>query len=255
MTSLLPDSGLRLNSDAAHPPFTWQVALPEDWALLDVNPASWQRSLDRLIDERFEGRRLRRAQVRGLRTHLEELVVGAQRAGVLLSLVRIGLLSTGEQASAGLNLSWYDSAPVGATLALARQAIGRQGIVEEIETDAGTLLLQRDHTVVTSPAATTRVGLTSLQAFLPLTGRTWTAVVATSSAHPEMTDLLHHLILATAGSIRPLEADTSAEPDSPDSQTPGAALEFAAVEKPDKPGIERGFGTMVLRQIPPPESR
>jgi hypothetical protein len=251
MSALLPGSGLRLNPDAAHPPFSWQVALPEDWALLDVHPATWQRGLDRLIDERFNGRHLRRAQVRSVREHLEELVVAAQRAGVLLSLVGLGALSTGEPASAGLNLAWYDSAPLGASLALARQAIGRQGIVEEVETDAGMLLLQRDHTLVSLPGATARAGLTSLQAFLPLTGSTWTAVVATSSAHPEMTDLLRDLVLITAGSIQPLDDDPGVEPQSADAKT---TAEFTPVEKPDRPGIERGFGTMVLRRFPPNES-
>ena len=99
----------------------------------------------------------------------------------MLSLVQIGRLPNGVVSTAGLHLAWYDSTPDPSSLATGRQAIGRQGLVEEHDTDAGTVLLQRDHVSVEPPGRGSRVGLTSLQAFLPLPGRPWTAVVATAT--------------------------------------------------------------------------
>jgi hypothetical protein len=249
MTELLPDGGLRLNQDAAHPPFAWRVSLPESWALLDTHPATWERSLDRLVDERLAGRRLTAGQRRELRSHLEDVVTAAQRGGVLLSLIQLGPLSTGGFASVGLHLAWYDSAPRTADLSLAREAVGRQGVVEEVETDAGTLLLQRDYLMMTPPGLGSRKALTSLQAFLPLAGRTWTAVVATSSAHPELTDLLRELVIATAGSIAPAEDQPDEGAGRPDPAGTPAAARYEPVGKPEQPGIERGFGTMVVRRF------
>ncbi len=252
MTGLLPEQGLHLNRNAPHPPFTWQVALPDAWALLDTHPSTWQRSLDRLVDERLAGQRLRAADRREVLSQLEDLVVSAQRGGVLLSLVHFGPsshsgpLSGGGLASAGLHLAWYDSAPELASLATVRQAAGRQGIVEEIQTAAGPVVLQRDHVMVTPPGLTTRRGLTSLQAFLPLRGRTWTVVVATASAHPELTDPLRELVLVVAGSVRLRDPAAG----SADESTVDDA--YHPVARPDAPGIERGFGTMVVRRIEPP---
>jgi hypothetical protein len=223
--------------------------------MLDTHPATWQRGLERLVDERLAGRRLRAADRRELMSHLEDLVISAQRGGVLISLVQIGVLSGGGVASAGLHLAWYDSSPAPATLATVRQAVGRQGVIEEIDTVAGTVLLQRDRMTAAVPGSTARRSLNSLQAFLPLPGRTWTAVVATASAQPEMTDLLRDLVLATAGSIQPVDDTTTGprrtpEPDDrPDGDPPPVG--FTPVDKPTAPGIERGFGTMVLRRIDP----
>jgi hypothetical protein len=241
VTGLLPDQGLRLNSDAPHPPFSWHIALPQAWAVLDTNPSTWQRALDRLIDERLAGQRLKAADRRELLSHLEDIVVRAQRGGVLLSLVHFGRLAGGGFGSAGLHVAWYDSAPDRASLATVRAAASRQGTIEEVETAAGTVVLQRDHLMVTPPGLNARRGLTSLQAFLPLAGHTWTAVVASASAHPELTEPLRDLVVTVAGSIE--VAEPGAAPVAP-------AVSYVPVDKPNAPGIEQGFGTMVLRRIP-----
>jgi hypothetical protein len=253
VTGALPGDGPRLNPDAAHPPFPWRVQLPDQWAVLDTNPATWQRNLQRLVDERLAGQRLPAASRRELLGHLEDLVVSAQHGGVLLSLVYIGTLSSGTAASAGLHLAWYDSAPERASLSTARLAAGRQGVIDEVETDAGTIVVQRDHVMTAPPGSTTRHGLTSLQAFLPLTDRTWTALVATASAYPEITDMLRELVVAVAGSIHPIE-DGPTEGPAPD-ESHVATAEYTPVEPPRASGVDRGFGTMIVRRIDPHDSR
>lgn len=252
MTGLLPEAGLRLNPDAVHPPFGWHVALPSDWAILDTHPSSWQRSLERLVDDRLAGQRLKSAERRQVLHFLSDLVANCQRAGTLVSLVQIGRLSSGAVGSAGLHLAWYDSSPDPASLAVVRQAVGRQGVIEEIDTPAGPAMLQRDHLSLAPPGSTTRVGLTSLQAFLPLSARTWTAVVATAGAHPEMLPVLYDLVVAVVGSIRPLD-DQPAHPESAPTAAPESGTVYTPVPPPKAPGVERGFGTLVVHRIDPDE--
>ncbi|HEX5493620.1 MAG TPA: hypothetical protein VFX70_03475 [Mycobacteriales bacterium] len=254
MAGLLPDDGLALNPDATHPPFRWQIGLPGDWAVLDTHPSSWQRSAERLVDERLAGQRLRSAERRQVLTFLGDLVADCQRAGTVISLVQIGRLSSGGVGSAGLHLAWYDSSPDLASLALVHQAVGRQGVVEEVDTPAGTVLLQRDHVSLTPPGNTNRVGLTSLQAFLPLTGQCWTAIVATAGAQPEMVPVLSDLVLEVAGSIQRLDepGDGPGDPTPPD---PEPTANFTPVPPPDAPGVERGFGTLVVHQVEPEGGR
>jgi hypothetical protein len=244
VTALVPDQGLRLNPDAPHPPFRWQIALPDTWAVLDTHPSTWQRNLDRLVDDRFAGQRLKAAERREVLAALEELVVSAQRGGVLLSLVHLGRLASGGVASAGLHLAWYDSSPELATLATVRKAASRQGTIDEVETEAGTLVLQRDHIMMAPTGLTTRQGLTSLQAFLPLAGRPWTAVVATASAHPELTDALRELVVTVAGSIAVVDPAVADTP-------PPSGEAYVPADPVSGPGIEHGFGTMVVRRIEP----
>lgn len=251
-----PELGLQLNPDVAHPPFSWRIALPDDpsWSVLDTHPSSWQRSAERFVDVRLAGRRVRSAERRELLDFIADLVAACQRGGTLISLVQLGFVTGGALASTGLHVAWYDSAPDLASLATVRQAISRQGVTEEHDTPAGTILVQRDFASLAAPGGR-RVGMTSLQAFLPLEGRTWTAVVATASPHPQLADLLHDLVIAVAGSIEVIDhedADTqAAEP--PDQN--GSASEYAPVPQPDAPGIERGFGTLRAHRIEPGRHR
>jgi hypothetical protein len=250
VTGFIPSDGLRLSPEAAHPPFAWQVALPSDWAFLDTHPSRWQRSLDRLVDDRFAGQRLKSAERRALLHALADLVANCQRAGTLLSLVQLGRLSSGGVASAGIHLAWYDSGPDPASLTTVRQALSRQGTVEEVSTPGGVALLQRDHLSVDPTGTGNRVGLTSFQAFLPLPGTTWTVAVATAGAQPELLPMLRELVTAVVSSIRPLDGQSDrAEPASP---TAPPSPDYSPVGPPDAPGIERGFGTLVPHKIDPP---
>jgi hypothetical protein len=252
VTGLLPEDGLQLNPDAVHPPFAWQVALPADWTVLDTHPATWQRSLERLVDDRFAGQRLKAADRRQVLGFLDELVAACQRASTLISLVHIGRLASGGVASAGLQLAWYDSAPEPAGLAWVRQAAGRQGVVEEITTPAGTALLQQDRLSITPPATANRVSVRSLQVFLPLVGRTWTAVAATAGAHPEMQPFLRDLVITVAGSIVPLDDGNGGAAGTPAEGEPGSV--YTPVDPPHAPGIQRGFGTLLVHRVDPEQA-
>jgi len=250
VTDFIASDGLRLNPGAAHPAFAWQVALPTDWAFLDTHPSSWQRSLDRLVDDRFAGQRLKSAERRELLRNLADLVATCQRAGTLVSLVQLGRLSNGGVASAGLHLAWYDSAPDPAGLTTVRQALSRQGTVEEVPTPGGVALLQRDHLSMVPPGTTSRVGLTSVQAFLPMAGTTWTVAVATAGAQPELLPMLRELVIAIVSSIRPLDEQSELAEQAVPTSPPSA--DYSPMEPPDAPGIERGFGTLIPHKVAPP---
>jgi hypothetical protein len=213
VTTLLPASErLRLDPGVPHPPFAWSVGLPSDWALLDTDPASWQRSATRLLDERFAGRGLRAAERRAVLGVLEQLVADCQRAGAALSLLRLGRLSTGAVGSAGLHLGWYDSAPEPATLAPVRDGLPRTGVTEQVSTPAGTALLHVDVAVAVPPGTASRVRSEVRQLFLPLPGTSWTAVLSAATGHPELHRVVAEVILAVGRSIRPY-ADGGAAPE------------------------------------------
>lgn len=247
MTGPLPAEQLSLNPDVTHPPFPWLIGIPSRWALLDTNPASWQRSAARLVDERFAGRSLKAAERRGVLGFVEQLVADCQRANATLSMIQLGRMSTGAIGSAGLHLAWFDSRTEPASLALVRQSLPRSGLVEEVSAAAGPGLLHTDHASIVPPGATTRVRSQVLQFFLPLPGSTWTAVLSAATPHPEMEAMLRELIIEVGGSIeRADEAESSAE----SSRRPDAGAETYESAPPARgPGIEKGFGTVLRRRV------
>jgi len=197
----LPASDLKLNPNVAHPPFPWFIGIPADWALLDTNPQSWQRSAARMVDDRFYGQRLRAAERREVLGFIEQLVADCQRVGAALSMLQLGRMSTGVVGSAGLHLGWFDSAPDLAGLTLVREILPRTGTVTEVDTPSGPGLLHRDTASTVPPGATARVRSTTLQLFLPIEKTTWTALLSAATPHPEMERVLEDLIVAVARSI------------------------------------------------------
>jgi hypothetical protein len=203
----LPSSGLKLNPNVAHPPFPWVVGIPSDWMLLDTNPASWQRSAERMVDDRFAGRRIRAAERREVLDFVEQLVADYQRSGAALSMLQLGRMSTGTVGSAGLHLGWFDSTPDLAGLVLVREALPTTGTVDEVDTPCGPALLHRDTTTTVPPGGLVRVRSTVLQLFLPIESTTWTAVLSAATAHPELDRVLDEVIVAVARSIMPTEPE------------------------------------------------
>ncbi|SCF36820.1 hypothetical protein GA0070618_5827 [Micromonospora echinospora] len=235
----LPASDLKINSHAPHPPFPWTAAIPSDWVLLDTNPESWQRNAERIVDDRFHGRRLRAAERRAVLDFLEQLVADCQRAGAALSMVQLGRMSTGAVGSAGLHLGWFDSTPQPAGLALVRQSLSRTGTVEEVETPRGPGLLHRDVAFTVPPGALTRVRSTVLQLYLPLPGTTWTAVLSAATPHPELERMLADAIVAVAHAISPADPTNAAEPT--DATDPTDAVEpRAGADGTGDPGDAEG---------------
>lgn len=260
-------AGFALNPQATHPPFAWRVDLPADaaWTVLDTHPASWQRSADRLVDDRFAGTHLKTADRKAIVSVVADLVTSCQQGNVLLSLVRVGLDSDERFDTTGLHLAWYDSSPQPASLSTVRQAIARQGLTEEFATPAGTVLVQRDYQSVTSPATPppggrpARLGLISLQAFLPIAGRCWTAVIASATTSERSAQALHDIVLTVAASIEILGGGSPTDPPEPiDPTDTGSSTldgDYVPVPTAAEPGIQRGFGTWVSHRVDPAGSR
>jgi len=196
--------------DATRPPFPVQVRLPDDpsWLHLDTRPMSWVRSARRAVDDRLAEHHPTPAERRELLGHIGDVVVAAQQAEAVVSMVQIARRADGGVNVAGLHITWYESSPELASLATVRLALPRSGTVEQHRTATGRLLLHRDAQWTTPPGRSDRVRLTSLQAFLPLPARCWTAVVATACAHADQVDTLHDLVLDVAGSIAEPEEPT-----------------------------------------------
>jgi hypothetical protein len=243
----LTDERIELDPGAPLPPFPVELQLPASWSRLDSNPATWRRSADELIDTTFAGSRLPAKERRDIVALLEGLVADCQRAGAALSLIAVGRRLAGCTASFGLHVAFAgDGRP--ASLSRVRNALPRTGLAADIDTHAGPAVLHRDRMSMVVPGTAEIAVLTTLQAFVPIPDTNWTVVLSSASAHPELTDALESLVRAAAASVRtcpPERAERAAHTQDEDKDKP--------VTRPAVPGFERGFGTLVLRRIQPPE--
>ncbi len=229
-------AGIALNPDAPQPPFPVWMRLPARWSLLDINPGTWRRSADTLIDTTFRGARLSGAHRREVFGVIEGLVAEVQASGACVSLIVAGRRQGGGAATLGMHVAFGDDGSP-ATLAHVAATVPRAGTRTELRTPIGPALLQRERMTMTIPTTTTPAALTSLQVFVPIPRTTWTAVIATASAFPELTDPLEQLLIGVAESVRldrddgdlaaqaevPAQADLGLQPDQgapPDPATP-----------------------------------
>jgi hypothetical protein len=189
---------------ATGPPFGFRIEGPDDWALLETAPNRWRRSLERLLDPPGRAGRLPAPTRREAAGVLQDLVAVAQYSGVVLCLVKLARDAAGRLFYGSLTLSWYDSAPVPADLALARLVVGQADGVEDLDTPTGPGLLHR--TTETVPADWRELfgGATAhaAQALVPVPGTWWTALVSGTSSDPHHTDLLARLVRRMASSLR-----------------------------------------------------
>jgi hypothetical protein len=187
------------------PPFAFRVRGPDDWMLLDTAPNAWKRSVERILADRaVELGRLPGRQRRQLATLLEDTVAAAQQTGVVLCLVKLARDAGDRLFCGSLALSWYDSTPLRADLGFARLAAGDAGRVEELDTPAGPALLRREALGQPVPALEPfgDGAAHSVQAFLPIAGTGWTALVTGTVGRADHADLLDLLVRRMAGSLR-----------------------------------------------------
>ncbi|MET3805633.1 hypothetical protein ABIB25_002637 [Nakamurella sp. UYEF19] len=261
MTQLgeLAGDRIELNPEVPFPPFPIWLRVPSTWSQLDSNPGTWRRSADDLIDTTFRGSRVSSKERREIVALLEGLVADCQRAGAALSLITVGKRAEGGAASFGLHIAFAsDGRPT--SLGRVHDILPRTGTVTEITTNTGPAILHRDRMTMVVPGTAAIAALTSLQIFLPVPDTSWTILLSTASAHPELTDQLEMLLRTAAQSIRTGEDGSVDEVADPDlaSDAPGPAAKAADVDwttptdSTPRPGYERGFGTTVLRRLDPP---
>jgi hypothetical protein len=253
---------IELNPEVPFPPFPVWMRVPATWSRLDSNPGTWRRSADDLIDTTFRGSRVPARERREIVALLEGLVADCQRAGAALSLITVGRRAAGGAASFGLHLAFASDGRA-ASLGRVHDILPRTVVTSEIITGVGPAVMHRDRMTMVVPGTAEIAALTSVQVFVPIPGTSWTVILSTASAYPELTDPLESLIRAAAHSIRTTEtddADTLAAGTGTvtgqlaDGGPEAVEGEFTTPATPGGPGFERGFGTMVLRRIEPPES-
>ena len=238
--------GLPLNPDAPQPPFPVWMSLPATWSLLDTNPGTWRRSADDLLDTTFRGSRLPAAERRTFLGFIEGLVADCQASGACVSLIMVGRRAEGGAASAGIHVAFGDEG-VPASLGHVQDSIPRAGTRTEIASGLGPAMLQRERMTMLIPGTGQLAALTSLQIFVPIPGTTWTAVLATASAYPELTDRLQNMLVEIARSMDVGEAP----PPVADPATPDAAVGEAPPDaRRAGPLITDGFdGDMLTRRL------
>ncbi len=246
---------VELNPDAPRPSFPLFMDLPATWCLLDTNPSSWERSAQTMIYTTFRGSRLGAKERREVMAFFDQLVADCQRAGATLSLIQLGRLNQGGAASLGIHLAFGDEGQP-ATVEMVRDTLPRNGITREVRSGVGPALLHSERMTMVPPGATELVAMTSVQIFVPIPDTTWTAVFATASAYPELTEPVEQLLTRIVESFR-----RTAEPvPLPTRVTDGDATPADGADDPDDyvelprtkaPGIERGFTTLVRKRIEP----
>ena len=247
--------GIALNPDAPQPPFPVWLNLPARWSLLDTNPGTWRRSADTLIDTTFRGARLSGAHRREVVGVIEGLVAEVQASGACVSLIVAGRRPGGGAATLGMHLAFGDDGSP-ASLAHVADRVPRGGTRTELQTPVGPALLQRERMTMAIPTTSTLAALTSLQVFIPIPDTTWTAVLATASAFPELTDPLEQLLIGVATSFRldrdevddagPADASGSGPADASGagpSESAAGSLESAAGTPDSAAGTHSAAGT------------
>ena len=248
MAGPLPGDTLQLNANSTHPPFEWSVGIPSDWALVDTAPETWQVSAERLVDHKFGGRKLPAAARRTVHGWIEHVVSESQRANTILCVMQFGKLSTGELGSAGVHLLWHHTGDKPASLDLVHEMLPENADTALVETETGPAILAQDRSSLVPPGFRSRVSVQNYQIFLPVPGTSWMLLLSAATAQEEMERVTYEVITAMARSV------LTATPD-PDAggEEPAQPEEFVAVDKPEAPGVARGFGTLVRRRSPAPE--
>ncbi len=247
---------IELNPEVPFPPFPVWISVPSTWSRLDSNPGTWRRSADDLIDTTFRGSRVPARERREIVALLEGLVADCQRAGAALSLITVGRRAAGGAASFGLHLAFASDGRA-ASLGRVHDVLPRTGVTSEITTGVGPAVMHRDRMTMVVPGTAEIAALTSIQVFVPIPDTSWTVILSTASAYPELTDPLESLIRGAAESIR-TDGTAARDPNEtvdgdPEEAGGSPEGEFVPPPTPGGPGFERGFGTLVMRRIDPPE--
>ena len=244
---------IHLNPQAPLPPFPMYMDLPAEWTLLDTNPATWERSAQNILQTTFHRSRLSAKERREIIGFFEQLVADCQQAHAALSLIQVGRLQEGGAASLGIHLAFADEGqPSG--LGMVRDTLPRNGTTTDVASGVGPAVLHSERMTMVPPGATELVALTSIQIFVPIPESTWTAVFATASAYPELTDPVDRLLRRIVGSFRLTEdpADVpsvgSGVDDGGGEAAPAEEDAFTPASPTKGRGIERGFTTLVRKR-------
>lgn len=240
---------LELNPDAAYPPFPVYLAVPTTWTLLDTNPTSWERSAERMVDETFHGSRVTGKERRQIIGFFGQLVEQCQQAGSALSILQVGRLREGVAASLGVHIAFVDE-QTESTVGRIRDSLPRTGTIVELDSGVGPALQRSERTTFMPPGSGQLVSMTSIQIFAPIEGTSWTVVLATASAYPELTEPVTLLLQNIAISLR-LTEDPDGDPDDAADDDTDSSEQFEQASSVRGPGIERGFNTLIRKKVGP----
>lgn len=200
----MPDLSLRaleFHPAAPRPNMVWTVSLPTNWAFLDTRPDAWSRSMDRIIDDFYLGRRLRPAERRTLREKVEATVKGAQEAKVLMSFLLPGATDEGEVATSSLFLRWANTAPRRAGLRMITDTFAAGKDLSSHQSRFGQSYAMFSEVVKVGPY-TDRRDMWNHQAFIPVESTTWTLLVSASAPSEGTSEPVRQVVARVAESFR-----------------------------------------------------
>lgn len=198
---------LPFHPKAIRPSFVWTAKLPTNWAFLDTHPASWQRQVERIIDQFYSGQRLKVADRKAIRAQLEKAVQASQDNKVLLTFVLPGLLDDGHMSACTLMLRWQSFSPQSASMSTVDRAFsGKEGFTHRT-TAAGAAYALFGGVGKTGPLIDRR-DIWNYQAVLPVTSTSWAVVVSGTAPTQELGEMMRDVVARVADGINTFPEET-----------------------------------------------
>lgn len=185
----------------------WSASLPSTWRIIETHPARWKVCAERLVQDYIPGMRLSASDRRAVMAKLEEVVAQSQKAGVLLALVQPGIVD--EKVSAvTLLLRWVDTTPSPASvLAIEKELTGKDPKVERTGSDVPYVFVSTSHQA--GPITDRRTVITH-QAYVPVSGTSWTLAVSATAPNKETSDSVAAIVRRVVEGIK-VYPDTAGE--------------------------------------------
>jgi hypothetical protein len=220
-----------LDPAAPRPETGFRIHVPDSWLTLDLDPATSDQWVERVLDERI-AEHPEAARHRGhMRRILQSLIDQQRAAGVFLSAILAAGSRPAEMIGANLSLSWarLASAPDDiswlarhfAEEELAAGEFPELRAVDLVDLPAGAAVRVRTSVLAPVPETSRRQRVAVNQIVVPVPGSRWLGVIVVSTPNLSLADVFAGFADEVAQSLRFLDPD-NAEPAAP--QPPAAPL-------------------------------
>ncbi|MEN3358606.1 MAG: hypothetical protein V7637_2588 [Mycobacteriales bacterium] len=217
---------------APRPEVGFRVHTPDSWLTLDLDPASSDAWVERVLDERI-AEHPEAARHRGhLRRVLQALIEQQRAAGVFVCAILTAGSRPAELIGANLALSWVRLASVPEDVTwLARYFADEEPAdgefpqmraVELVDLPAGPAVRVRTSLLAPVPETSRRQRVAITQFVVPVPGSSWLGVLVVSTPNLALADVFARLADDAAQSLRFLDPETAgpAAPTPPPARKP-----------------------------------
>jgi hypothetical protein len=205
-----------IDPEAPRPPVGFRVHVPDEWNLVDLEPATASSSIDGFLDDAVRRAPAAAPYRLATRRQLLDVVAQSRAGGVFLLAFLATSRGPDDPVGASLTLAWrrLDVAahlgPHDLALALAQSlatAPYSEGETRDarsvvtVELPSGFAAHLRTVQLVPVPRTTTKRRVAMSQLMLPVPGRSWIAVVTATTPNLDLAAGVNEIALGVTGSI------------------------------------------------------